>query len=171
MTADLIRLGQTDDPAHPWLRGVDLGDQDVLRCWRNSHAHRFFDQQSITAASQQCWFEEYLVRPDDFLFMVMAAEQPVGCIGIRFRDGEWDLYNVMRGGVGRGSAGFMSQALAAVIAFARDRRPTTVRADVLADNPAVAWYLSNGFVIEADDGRTVRLRHQPEVGEECLRSG
>lgn len=170
MTAESTCLGRTDDPARPWLRGVNGGDQDLLRAWRNGHAHRFFHHYPITAKSQQDWFEGYLGRPDDFLFMVMAGEQAVGCIGLRLREGEWDLYNIIRGVGSRESVGFMSQALAAVIAFARGRRPAPVRADVLTDNPALAWYLRNGFVIAGEHSRSVRLRHQPEVGEECLQS-
>lgn len=166
MTAESIRLGRMDDQSGPWLRGAGLGDQETLRRWRNAHAHRFFHQQPVTPELQQCWFDGYLGRPDDFLFMVVAGEEPVGCIGIRFRDGVWDVYNVIRGSDSRGSAGFMSLALAAVIEFARGRRPAAVRADVLTDNPARAWYLRNGFILVGDDERSVRLLHRGKVDSE-----
>jgi hypothetical protein len=159
-----------DDRAGPWLRGANLGDQETLRLWRNAHAHRFFHQQPVTPECQRRWFEGYLGRPDDFLFMVVAGEETVGCIGIRFRDGGWDVYNVIRGRASRDSAGFMSLALAAVIEFARGRRPAAVRADVLPDNPALAWYLRNGFITVADDERSVRLLYRGKVGEEWVTS-
>ncbi len=160
-----------DDPSRPWLRGVNCGDQDVLRTWRNAHGHRFFHCRPITPESQQSWFDGYLRRPDDFLFMVMAAERAVGCIGIRLREAEWDLYNVIRGVHSAGSSGFMSHALAAVMAFARQRCPAPIRADVLTGNPALSWYLRNGFVIVGENVQSVTLRHLPESTRACLQSG
>jgi hypothetical protein len=162
VTAKSIRLGSPEDLSRPWLQAARFGDRDALRAWRNAHARSFFYQEPISVGDQQRWYEAYRSRPDDFLFMVMEGEQAVGCIGIRLRDEEWDVYNVIRGVRSPGSAGFMSQALAAVIAFARSNRPVPVRADVVAANPALSWYLRNGFVIAAENERSFRLRYQGE---------
>jgi RimJ/RimL family protein N-acetyltransferase len=160
VTAESIRLGCAEDPSKPWLQAAGFGDQDALRTWRNANAGSFFNQEPIGVVGQQQWYEAYRSRPDDFMFMVMEGERSVGCIGIRIRDDEWDVYNVIRGVQSPGSAGFMSQALAAVIEFAQTNRVAAVRADVVTGNPALTWYLRNGFVITAGDERSLRLRYQ-----------
>ena len=163
VTAESIHLGRKNDPSQPWLRTAEHADQELVRVWRNAHARSFFHQSPITSIGQQQWFEGYRDRSDDFLFMVMAAEQPIGCIGIRFRNNEWDLYNVIRGVRSSRSAGFMAAGLASLIAFARRIRPVAVRADVIAGNPALTWYLRNGFVVEREDTQRHRLIHQNSV--------
>lgn len=151
MTAESIYLGRKYDPSQPWLRTAEHADQEQVRTWRNIHARSFFHQSPITSTGQQQWFEEYRNRSDDFLFMVMAADQSIGCIGIRFRSDAWDLYNIIRGVHSSCSTGFMATGLAMLIAFARDIRPGAVRADVIAGNPAINWYLRNGFAIVTED--------------------
>ena len=163
MTAESFLIGSKNDPSQPWLRTAEHADQELVRVWRNAHARSFFHQSPITSIGQQQWFEGYRDRSDDFLFMVMAAEQPIGCIGIRFRNNEWDLYNVIRGVRSSRSAGFMAAGLASLIAFARRIRPVAVRADVIAGNPALTWYLRNGFVVEREDTQRHRLIHQNSV--------
>lgn len=160
MTAESILLGRKNDPSQPWLRTADHADQEQVRTWRNAHARSFFHQSPITSTGQQQWFEGYRSRPDDFLFMVMAAEQAIGCIGIRFRNNAWDLYNVIRGVRSSSSTGFMAAGLAVLIAFARGIRPVAVRADVIIGNPAIDWYLRNGFAIVAKDERSHQLLFQ-----------
>jgi hypothetical protein len=164
VTAESIRLGDMNAPAQPWLRTADWPDQDHLRTWRNAHTQRFFYQSPITSAGQRQWFEEYRNRPDDFLFMVMQAEQAIGCIGIRLRSGVWDLYTVIRGIRSSSSAGFMAAGLRLVVDFARDVRPVAVRADVISDNPARSWYLRNGFVVVAENEKSCQLHYQEPAG-------
>jgi len=163
VTAESIHLGRKNDPSQPWLRTAEHADQEQVRNWRNIHARSFFHQSPITSTGQQQWFEEYRNRSDDFLFMVMAADQSIGCIGIRFRSDAWDLYNIIRGVHSSRSTGFMATGLAMLIAFARDICPVAVRADVIAGNPALTWYLRNGFVVEREDTQRHRLIHQNSV--------
>jgi Acetyltransferase (GNAT) domain len=159
MTSATIELGRTDDAARPWLRLAGADDQELLRSWRNSHTSRFYNQEAVTPEGQRRWFEAYLERPDDYLFMVMEGDHPVGCIGLRFLDGAWDLYNVIRGVSTKGSQGFMSLSLGLVLGFARRTRQVPVRVEVLPDNPALGWYISNGFAVVDCDTRCVRLIH------------
>jgi RimJ/RimL family protein N-acetyltransferase len=151
---------RANEPDGPWLRPIGPDDQETLRSWRNANSCRFYDQAPVTAGRQQAWYENYLTRADDHLFMVMerAMDRAIGCIGIRFRGDAWHLYNVIRGVSTPSPAGFMSRALALVIRFAGERRKAPVFADVLSDNPALAWYQCNGFVIHDRSERAVIMR-------------
>lgn len=159
MTSATLELGRPDDPRRPWLRLAGPDDQDRLRSWRNFHAGRFYRQEAVTPEGQRQWFESYRGRPDDYLFMVMEGEHPVGCLGLRIVDGAWDVYNVIRGVPTAGSKGFMSLSLGMVLGFACRTRPLPVRVEVLPDNPALGWYRSNGFIVVGRDSRCVRLVH------------
>jgi RimJ/RimL family protein N-acetyltransferase len=157
-TLSMSFSSSTGDPIGLRLAGAE--DQDHLRDWRNAHARRFYQQSHVSDESQRRWFEAYLDRPDDFLFMVMEAGHAIGCMGIRFLDREWEVYNVIRGVESTCSKGLMSSALAMMLEFAWRSRPVPVRVEVLADNPALAWYLRNGFVVIDADTRSFRLIHR-----------
>jgi hypothetical protein len=163
MTSAAIVLGRPEDATSPWLRLAGLADQEHLRSWRNANAIRFYHQEIVPPEAQRRWFEAYLERPDDYLFMVMAGDHAVGCIGLRFVNEAWDVYNVIRGVQARGSTGFMSLALGLVLAFARHTRPVPIVVEVLPDNPALRWYLANGFVVAEETPRCVRMIHQSQV--------
>ena len=131
----------------PWLRTVATDDQERLRAWRNAAADSFFERAPISAAGQRRWFEAYLGRDEDFLFMVMAGARACGCLGVRRAGDEWDIYNVIRGVRPAGSRGFMGRGLELLVDFARQRAELPVRAVVLVANPAIAWYARHGFGI------------------------
>jgi ribosomal protein S18 acetylase RimI-like enzyme len=146
MTSARFVLG---DPraAQPWLRLAGAEEQEALREWKNGHRDAFFHTAVITPEGQRQWFQGYRARPEDFLFLVMERDRPVGCMGVRLLDAEWDVYNVIRGASTASSRGFMGLGLRMLVAFARDRRDLPVQAVVLANNPAVDWYLRQGFRI------------------------
>jgi hypothetical protein len=163
MAANRITLGKVGEPTRPWLHLAEYAHQEALREWRNAHSHRFHHQMPITVEGQRQWFEAYLSRPDDYLFMVMEGMDPIGCLGIRFIEGAWDVYNVLRGRSSTSSVGFMSQALAMMIEFALRLRAVPVKVEVLADNPALSWYLRNGFVMLSRDSTSIRLLHRGQA--------
>jgi RimJ/RimL family protein N-acetyltransferase len=126
------------------LRSAGWDDQEQLREWKNAHRRFFFFQDVITPDMQRRWFEGHLQRPDDHLFTVVAEGSTIGCMAVRrLEDGSLDVYNVI-GGPGRGR-GLMSLAIRAMCRFAVDRYRAPVRLKVLKGNPAVGWYLRNGF--------------------------
>lgn len=163
MSSKTIVLGTKDDLNNPWLESVRGCHQDKLRRWKNHHAASFLHQKTISVTCQEEWFDAYLLRSEDFMFMVMERGQPIGCIGIRYRDGMWDLYNVIRGLSSLDSAGFMSLAFNMVVVFAQGIRPICVGCEVITGNPALSWYLRNGFVIVGDDPRVTAMRYQDKV--------
>ena len=93
------------------------------------------------------------------MFMVMEGDHPIGCIGIRYRDGVWDLYNVIRGVSTIGSVGFMSLALNYIVVFARDLHSVDIYCFVVAGNLALSWYLRNGFVVVDNGLQFTKLRY------------
>lgn len=158
MTSEAVVVGTPAVRTEPWLRSVNAGDQDLLRTWRNATRGSFFQTAEVDADGQKRWFQGYLGRSDDFLFMIMAGDAPVGCAGVRQRDGGWDVYNVIRGVRTAASRGFMGRGLSLAVAFARERLELPVTAVVLAANPAVAWYLRQGFEIVDRRPEIVHLR-------------
>jgi RimJ/RimL family protein N-acetyltransferase len=145
------------DADSPWLRPIGPGDQETLRSWRNANTSRFYNQNPVSADRQQAWYENHLGRPDDHMFLVMDRNQAIGCIGIRFCDDSWHLYNVIRGVTTLHRMGYMSRALVQVMDFARKTRDAPVRAEVLADNPALGWYQRNGFTVQARTGQAILM--------------
>jgi ribosomal protein S18 acetylase RimI-like enzyme len=158
MTSEAVVVGPPDQLTEPWLRAVGVADQDLLRDWRNANRAAFFEAAVVDEDGQRRWFRGYLGRADDFLFLVMAGDVPVGCVGVRLVDDGWDVYNVIRGVRTAASRGFMGRGLRMAIAFARGRRDLPVTAVVLASNPAVAWYARQGFVIVGQRPESVLMR-------------
>lgn len=155
MTGKTIVLGNEEDVGSPWIQTAELRHQDSLRRWKNRHAASFFYQQVISDKAQREWFNAYLLRSEDFMFMVMCGDQAIGCIGIRLRDGVWDVYNVIRGISSIKSTGFMSLALNMIINFAQGVQAISIQCQVVAKNPAISWYFRNDFEeLCARDGRT-----------------
>jgi len=74
-------------------------------------------------------------------------------MGIRLLNSEWDIYNVILGDTTYGRKGHMGRAIATMIQMALQQRDLPITLKVLKHNPAVSWYLKNGFVslFEADD--------------------
>lgn len=134
------------------LRLIGVGDLENLRVWKNANRQSFFYQQVITPAAQQDWFRAYSEREDDFMFVICNGKHDIGCMGIRLRDGVWDIYNVILGDENFGGKGLMSRAIAMMCSFALANRSVAVTAKVLKSNPALRWYLRNGFRESADCG-------------------
>ncbi len=143
--------------AGPWIRTIRPEDLELLRNWRNANLSRFYDTMPVSGGGQQKWFENYLLRPQDYLFLVIDGIDAIGCLGIRLRKDAWELYNVIRGRASASSAGCMSQALDLIREFAGRINNLPIRAEVLCDNPALHWYQKNGFSIVARNDQAVFL--------------
>src|SRR4051794_21245168 len=132
------------------LRTIAPSDCEDLRSWKNHHRRYFFFQESISPEKQRQWFAEYQARSDDFMFMVLERGETVGCMGVRLREGQADVYNVILGRPQHRGRGVMAKGLALMCSFARQRVDRTVVARVLKLNPAMGWYRKRGFAIEAE---------------------
>jgi len=148
------------------LRTIDVSDGDLLRDWKNANRRSFFFQGLIDPEGQRRWYEGYVTRPHDFMFMVEADGRPVGCMGFRILGEATDIYNVIRGIPAAGTRGLMAHAFRLLCSYALATFPSEVSAKVLKDNPAVAWYRKIGFDVAEETAtyylvRLCRARFEP----------
>jgi len=128
------------------LRTAIESDGEDLRRWKNANRQFFFYQKVISAEQQRQWFESYLARADDGMFVVEWDRRAMGCMGFRvLNDRRIDIYNVILGDPGLGGKGLMSQAMRLMCSYLVSEFSTEIIAKVLNSNPAQAWYLKNDF--------------------------
>lgn len=130
------------------LRTIEIRHQDNLRKWKNDNREWFFYKEVIPAPSQLEWFNNYLSREKDFMFIVKTEMSEIGCMGIRELAGRWDLYNVILGLPEYAKKGIMSRALKLMCSFACKLMPVPITAKVIINNPAIRWYSRNAFLIK-----------------------
>jgi ribosomal protein S18 acetylase RimI-like enzyme len=148
------------------LRSATDRDLDNLRSWKNSNRQFFFHQNEISAEQQLAWYESFALRPYDYMLMIQHQDIAKGCIGIRRVDDEWEIYNVILGDPAFGKQGNMGRALIGTLEMALKQYALPITLNVLKHNPAVAWYLKNGFVkiLEAENYFGLRYEHSQHKG-------
>lgn len=129
------------------LRSANYEHLDLLRDWKNSQKEYFFHQKEISNIEQLRWFDSYINRNDDYMFMVVYKNIFIGCMGIRLFDENWDIYNVILGLNEYGGKGFMGVAFEAMLQWAIERKKNPITLKVLKHNPAVSWYKKQGLII------------------------
>jgi hypothetical protein len=128
------------------LKTIDAADQTQLREWKNANRFAFFYQDLITPEQQAQWFQKYLQRANDYMFIVRRDARAIGCMGFRVIDGAVDIYNVIRGEATTGKRGEMGQAMRLMNSFILANFSAPIIAQVLRNNPAIEWYAKNFFV-------------------------
>ncbi len=156
------------------LRTAAILDCERLRAWKNAHRDSFFFRDMIKAEGQRAWFEGYLERADDWMFLILVGSEPIGCMGFRLRDDQIDVYNVILGRPEYGGQGVMSQAFRIMCSFAQTRLRREIVARVLKKNPALEWYRKHGFdvISEEDTHYLIKLdenRFSPVAVQEITR--
>lgn len=132
------------------LRAVADVDLETLRQWKNEQREFFFHKEEITPAQQRSWYAAFQSRPNDLMFMTVLDGQHFGCMGIRWLENSWDVYNVILGRPEFGGRGLMGKAFKTMLGHALSTKESSITLQVLKHNPAVKWYLQNGFVITAE---------------------
>jgi ribosomal protein S18 acetylase RimI-like enzyme len=132
------------------LRSISVGDLENLRQWKNANRQYFFYKGIISPEDQRRWFEGYLLREHDHMFIVAAQGVDIGCMAFRQMEKGGDIYNVILGPPEFGGHGWMAKAFHIMCSYAIDKYPTRLAAKVLCDNPALEWYCRNGFQRVAD---------------------
>jgi RimJ/RimL family protein N-acetyltransferase len=118
-----------------------------LRGWKNDHRESFFFKGIIAPADQVKWFQGYLGRSHDYMFVVLFNGRALGCLGFRYIEQGVDIYNVILGIPEMRQKGLMGKALRMMCSYAQKEYPGAQGAKVLRSNPAVGWYQRNGFKI------------------------
>lgn len=153
-------------PGHPdlELRSIGTDDLENLRGWKNAHRDAFFFKEIITPEGQRKWYQGYLERPDDFMFVICHVGQAIGCIGFRSLGDKIDIYNVIMGTPAMAGKGYMSIALQLMLDEAARRYPDTpLTLMVLKSNPALNWYKKNGFLVSAEHDAYLDLLFTPSA--------
>ena len=129
------------------LSAARVWDLLILRRWKNNASEAFFHQEKISLGQQILWFAKYLKRKEDTITMIRSRKTRIGCIGVRWRGGAWDVYNVILGDQRFSGKGLMSRAMDEILQKVLLNRNAPVRLEVLIENPAVEWYLKRGFEV------------------------
>lgn len=133
------------------LRSIEKKDIDDLRIWKNENKSRFFYKQEITPDEQSKWYQGYMHREKDYIFIVEIKVsdtwEKIGCLGFRVVEGNIDLYNIIRGRRTEARSS-MREAMHILLAYISARYSYPIKCDVLVDNPAVEWYNKCGFSIK-----------------------
>ena len=147
----------------PTLELRAAGEQDLenLRLWKNQQKQFFFHQQDISAEQQRQWFEAFVKRPYDLLTMTVYGGEVFGCMGIRWDDGYWDIYNVILGDPAFGRRGLMGRAFDALLGYALSIKQAPITLRVLRHNPVVGWYQKHGFTITDERLNYYFMIYQP----------
>ena len=127
------------------LRSISADDLENLRQWKNANRQYFFYQEIISSEDQRRWFDGYLSREHDYMFIVVAQGTDIGCMAFRQLEAGGDIYNVILGLSEFGGYGWMARAFHIMCSYAIKKYPTRLAAKVLRDNPALEWYYRNGF--------------------------
>jgi nitrite reductase/ring-hydroxylating ferredoxin subunit len=131
------------------LRTIECQDLEDLRLWKNANRRSFFFQGTITPAGQRAWFEGYLGRAQDFMFLVESHGLRAGCMGFRILGGSADAYNIIASPKGRGW-GIMAPAMRLMCSFILKEHTPVMGCTVLKGNLALSWYKKCGWRVVAD---------------------
>jgi ribosomal protein S18 acetylase RimI-like enzyme len=129
------------------LKSVSEEDLENLRIWKNKNKEFFFHKEDITTSQQKLWYESFIQRPYDLLFMTVLDGKTFGCMGIRLLDGYWDVYNVILGIPLFSKQGLMGKAFFELLCYSMWVKRFPITLHVLKRNPAVGWYQKQGFSI------------------------
>ena len=151
------------------IRSLTVDDLETTRIWRNRPETRvrFFFDQEISAEEQQAWFELYLKKKNDLVFIVEGVEtkEPIGqtsLYDIDFENGVAEFGRFMIGNVNQRSKGFGREALSLTCAVGfQQLELDEIFLNVKSDNVgAIKAYHAVGFSVsdEHDDKVTMRLK-------------
>ena len=127
------------------LKSINENDIDCLRMWKNSNREAFFYKNIITKSDQEKWYDKYISREDDYIFIVLYNKVKIGCIGYREINGYIDIYNVILEKDEFSRKGLMSRALKMFCSYLFDNIKKDITAKVLYENQAKLWYMKNSF--------------------------
>jgi diamine N-acetyltransferase len=138
------------------LRPLSEPDLSLTRQWRNQdHIRRwFFNSNVISEEQHQAWFEQYLARDDDFVFIIQesASLRAAGQVALYHID--WSAQRAEFGRLMIGEPdvegkGLASEATKLLVSFAmRTWGLNQIYLEVFANNArAIAIYAKCGFAI------------------------
>ena len=144
-----------------------MADVESLTDWRNRHVRSFLTEFDATVPRTRNWLTTMVDRDDSrLLFMLEDRDSGlvIGYLGLAFIDwhaGRAEADSVVRGA--EGHAGAMSCALSGLLRWARSELGLiSFGVRVLADNPALSFYVKQGFR-ESRRASLARVVRQGEI--------
>lgn len=64
------------------IRPLEVHQIENLRILRNTHRHCFIYSDTITKEAQQKWYENYLLKPNDYTFSIFYENKWIGAASI-----------------------------------------------------------------------------------------
>lgn len=132
----------------------DWDDADLIVSWRNDPdtARAFPPQEPWTLEGQQNWYHDvYLRDPSLNLYFVELDGWPIGTVGMKVKDGTFEMMWMMLGEKGYARLGYMRQGMRKLM---EAYGPGHYWGRVMPDNGAgLRFQVSNGFsIVGAKDG-------------------
>ncbi len=129
------------------LDSIGRKDLDLIRRWKNKNKKYFFYKKDISPKEQLVWFEGYLSRKKDYIFIIKYRDEKIGCIGFRVLGKLVDIYNVILGNKNFGGKDIMSTALGLMCSYIIDNYREIITVKVLKNNyNAIKWFKRNNFI-------------------------
>ena len=146
MSKENIELTRTDLSGLS-VRSIVSSDLEDLRYWKNRNKEFFFLRSEITQEQQEAWYEKFLQRADDHMFIageyINDLFTTAGCMGFRLLSDEntIDAYNIMRFNRTENGRYSMEDLFKTMLKYASDSYPGfSISVKVLKNNPAISWY-------------------------------
>jgi ribosomal protein S18 acetylase RimI-like enzyme len=142
------------------LRSAKNHDIENLRNWKNEQKNFFFHQEEIDSEMQIKWFVAYQSRTFDIMTILELDGIPFGCMAIRYKEINWDIYNVILGVKEYGGKGYMGKAFEKLLDLGYGLKQIPITLQVLKHNPAVSWYIKQGFEIKNTHDSFYSMSHK-----------
>ncbi len=134
------------------LRPIEKEDVDRVRKWRNKESIRksFLYQAIISSSEQYQWYQSYLEKEDDIMFIIEFRDMPIGAVALYHIDlinKEAEFGRLM---IGEESArgnqiGYKTTKLVCEFGFEK-LNLAQIKLEVFSDNPyAKKHYIHAGF--------------------------
>jgi diamine N-acetyltransferase len=154
------------------LRLAEAGDLPLTLAWRNQDEIRrwFKNSNPLTLEQHQAWFSSYLLRDDDYLFLIEETDRlnrPIGQVslyGIDWQGGSAEFGRILIGEPEAQGAGLAGEATTLLLDFAfREWGLREIYLEVIAENArALRVYRRCGFVISSEESGLIRMHVSPE---------
>lgn len=145
-----------------YLRHINEGDLEDLRTWKNHYRDSFFLKSEITPEQQKNWYQGFLDRDNDMMFVSVEKSSGTvfGCMGYRIiEEGTIvDAYNIMRFVKTDDTSYTMGEVFRLMLDHIKEEYALPIEVKVLKTNKALTWYYDNGFEYHADHDSFVVLR-------------
>jgi len=143
---------------------IEEKDLHKLMEWKNMNKGAFFFKGVITFEMQKKWFDEYQRKANDFMFIIVVDTKDIGCIGARFLNGFWDIYNIILGEAEYRGMGLMKMAWQAIIEFILQLRVAPIAFMVVKENViGVRWHKNNGSKIVSEGPDYYLMQYEASI--------